>query len=63
MRSVRSQVKLITDPNITRYISRLGARLVANSDTPNYPFTFFVVDDPSINAFAGPGGYIGEGIN
>jgi len=59
MRSVRSQVKLISDPNITRYISRLGARLVANSDTPNYPFTFFVVDDPSINAFAGPGGYIG----
>ncbi|VAW76881.1 Exported zinc metalloprotease YfgC precursor [hydrothermal vent metagenome] len=59
MRSVRSQATLVTDPNINSYIRQLGARLVANSDTPNYPFTFFVVDDPSINAFAGPGGRIG----
>jgi len=59
MRSVRSQVTLVSDPNVNRYIRQLGARLVANSDTPNYPFTFFVVDDPSVNAFAGPGGYIG----
>ncbi len=59
MRSVRSQAKLVADPHINRYISQLGARLVAASDTPNYPFTFFVVDDPSINAFAGPGGRIG----
>ena len=59
MRSVRSQVKLVSDPNINSYIRQLGARLVVNSDTPNYPFTFFVVNDPSVNAFAGPGGYIG----
>ena len=59
MRSVRSQVKLVSDPNINSYIRQLGARLVTNSDTPNYPFTFFVVSDPSVNAFAGPGGYIG----
>ncbi len=36
MRSVRSQVKLVGDPNINSYIHQLGARLVANSDTPNY---------------------------
>jgi len=59
MRSVRSQATLVSDPHINRYIDQLGARLVASSDTPNYPFTFFVVDDPSINAFAGPGGRIG----
>ena len=59
MRSVRAQATLITDPDIEGYISQLGARLVANSDAPAYPFTFFVVDNPEINAFAGPGGYIG----
>jgi predicted Zn-dependent protease len=59
MHSVRSQATLVSDPHVNHYIRQLGARLVTNSDTPNYPFTFFVVDDPSINAFAGPGGRIG----
>ncbi|HFD79846.1 MAG TPA: M48 family peptidase, partial [Gammaproteobacteria bacterium] len=59
MRSIRSQATLVSDPWINAYIRQLGARLVAASDAPSYPFTFFVVADPSINAFAGPGGYIG----
>ena len=59
MRSVRAQTTLVTDPDINDYISRLGHRLVAASDAPNYPFTFFVVNNPAVNAFAGPGGYIG----
>ncbi len=59
MRSVRHQATLVTDPHVNRYIRQLGARLVTNSDSPGYPFTFFVVDDPSVNAFAGPGGRIG----
>jgi predicted Zn-dependent protease len=59
MQSVRAQATLVSDPDLNRYIQRLGARLVANSDAPGYPFTFFIVQDPSVNAFAGPGGYIG----
>jgi len=59
MRSIRQQARLIDDPDIDGYIVQLGQRLAANSDTPNYPFRFFVVDDPTVNAFAGPGGYIG----
>jgi beta-barrel assembly-enhancing protease len=59
MRSLRSTVTLIEDPEITTYIQSLGYRLVANSDNPGQEFTFFVVQDPSINAFAAPGGYIG----
>lgn len=59
MHSVRAQARLVSDPDLNQYIKRLGARLVANSDAPGYPFTFFVVQDPSVNAFAGPGGYIG----
>lgn len=59
MRSVRAQATLIDDADIDQYIRQLGSRLVSHSDAPGYPFTFFVVDDPTINAFAGPGGYIG----
>ena len=59
MRSVRAQSTLVNDPHTVGYIRRLGDRLVTHSDAPSYPFTFFVVQDPSVNAFAGPGGYIG----
>jgi len=41
-----------------RYIQQFGARLAATSERPNLPWTFRVVDDPAINAFAIPGGFI-----
>jgi len=59
MRSIRAQTTLVTDPEISGYIKQLGQRLVASSDAPSYPFTFFVVNNSTVNAFAGPGGYIG----
>ena len=45
MNSIRAQATLINDPQIDGYIRQLGDRLVANSDAPSYPFTFFVVKD------------------
>ena len=59
MRQLRHSVPLVHDPEIDAYVTSLGNRLVASSDSPGTSFTFFVVKDPSINAFAGPGGYIG----
>jgi predicted Zn-dependent protease len=59
MRQLRNAVTIIEDPEITTYIQSLGYKLVANSDNPGQGFTFFVVQDPTINAFAAPGGYIG----
>lgn len=59
MRTVRRSVKIIDDPEIEEYIQNLGYRLVAGADPQPYHFSFFVVQDPEINAFAGPGGYIG----
>ncbi len=58
MRSLRQQVDLVEDPAINAYVNTLGYRLLGSANT-ELPFTFFVVDDPNINAFAGPGGYIG----
>jgi len=40
------------------YVNRIGQSLVANSDRPSMQFTFTVLDNPDINAFATPGGYI-----
>ncbi|HET8808294.1 MAG TPA: M48 family metalloprotease [Methylophaga sp.] len=56
---LQQQVDLIQDPELNDYIKGLGNRLVASSDAPSLPFTFFMVSDPSINAFAAPGGFIG----
>ncbi|GAB4272063.1 MAG: M48 family metallopeptidase [Methylomicrobium sp.] len=58
-RSLHSQVVINQDAEIQQYIESIGQKLVANSDTPGNPFHFFVVMDNAINAFAGPGGYIG----
>ncbi len=59
MRQLRSQIPFIEDPEITTYIRNLGHRLARNSDAPQQPFTFFILKEDSINAFAAPGGYIG----
>ncbi len=58
-RSLHAKLEINTDPEILDYIQSVGARLAASSDAPAQNFTFFVVNDPVINAFAGPGGYIG----
>ena len=46
------------DPELQAYVNRVGQRLVAASDKPDMTFTFTVIDNPDINAFATPGGYI-----
>ncbi len=58
-RSLHSQVSINQDAEVQEYIQSIGQKLVANSDTPGNAFHFFVVLDNDINAFAGPGGYIG----
>ncbi len=60
MRSLRTRMTIIDEPPIDEYIEGLGNALAANSDrSRDIDFTFFVVDDGEINAFAAPGGYIG----
>ncbi len=58
-RSLHSQISINQDAEIQQYIQTIGEKLAANSDTPGNPFHFFVVLENNINAFAGPGGYIG----
>ncbi|WP_373524955.1 M48 family metallopeptidase [Nostoc sp.] len=53
-----SQVKLYRNSEVNSYVEQIGRRLAANSDRPNLPFTFQVVEDNAINAFATLGGYV-----
>ena len=49
----------LDDPDVESYLNQLGGRLAAASNDPGIGFYFFGVNDPSINAFAMPGGFIG----
>lgn len=49
----------IDDPEVTGYVNRVGRRLVSASQNPSGRFTFFVLRDRQINAFATFGGYVG----
>ncbi|MCU7919676.1 MAG: M48 family metalloprotease [Candidatus Thiodiazotropha sp. (ex Epidulcina cf. delphinae)] len=59
MLSVRKSGSVLDDPLITEYIQQLGDKLLKQSEAIGQKFTFFVIDKPEINAFAGPGGHIG----
>lgn len=59
MRNIRMSGQIVEDPQITEYINEIGHRIAAHANDGDHSFTFFVVDDPNINAFALPGGYVG----
>ena len=46
------------DSTTQRYVSGVGERIAKVSHLPNLEWRFTVIDDPSVNAFAMPGGYI-----
>jgi len=46
------------DPNVTAYVDRIGQRLAKVSELPNVKFTFTVLNDDIVNAFALPSGYV-----
>ena len=60
---VDKQSKLVTDPVINEYVNRVSQNVARNSDL-KVPLTVKVIDDPSINAFALPGGflYVNSGV-
>lgn len=58
MRILRASRPVINDPVLSEYIDSLGHRLVANANDVKTPFTFFMIRDRNINAFAFFGGYV-----
>ncbi|NET41963.1 M48 family metallopeptidase [Okeania sp. SIO2B3] len=51
-------LKIYRDRAANEYINRIGQRLAAASPRPDIPYTFQVVEDDSINAFATMGGFV-----
>lgn len=59
LRQLRGYELVLDDPLLDGYLQNLGYRLASRSDRPRQPFTFFLMRDRQINAFATIGGYIG----
>jgi predicted Zn-dependent protease len=63
---VRRHMNVVHNPYLNEYVARVGKRLVSSREAQEsgFPFTFEVVADPSINAFALPGGpmFINTGL-
>lgn len=60
MEEGRHDPTYIADLDVDQYLTRLGRKLAAHAPQPlAQTITVFAVRDPSINAFALPGGYIG----
>lgn len=58
VRQLRAYDLLVEDPQIDEFFSSMGFSLVSHSDQPKAAFTFVVLDQPVINAFAAPGGVV-----
>lgn len=59
LNQVRQVENVVNDPEVESYIQSIGYQLASHSDNTEQSFTFFVVNNSAINAFAGPGGMIG----
>ncbi|MFN7937620.1 MAG: M48 family metallopeptidase [Bryobacteraceae bacterium] len=61
---IEKQVAVVNNAQLVDYVNRIGKKLVAQPEAGQYPYTFKVVYDKSINAFALPGGpsYVHTGL-
>jgi len=58
------QLPMLNNGRVDNYVNALGRRLASNAPGERYPYSFKVVNDPAINAFALPGGpiYVNRGV-
>ncbi len=59
MRRARHELNIVDDPELNEYIQQLGQKLVSHTSAAGQTFHFFIIDDPTINSFSVPGGYVG----
>ena len=55
---IKAEMGVYNDAELQRYVSDIGMRLAKLSERPNLPWQFTVIDQPAVNAFAVPGGFI-----
>ncbi len=49
---------LLDNPAVQQYVNRVGRWLTLQTERPDLPWQFGVLDDNDVNAFAAPGGYV-----
>lgn len=49
---------LVKDDQLQRYVNTIGRWVAAQSERPDLPWHFGVIESADVNAFAAPGGYI-----
>jgi predicted Zn-dependent protease len=59
VRQIRASGGYMNDPEVNDYLNNLGRRLAFATNDGGIDFEFFAVPDPTINAFALPGGFVG----
>jgi predicted Zn-dependent protease len=57
-KEVSATMGLYEDQKLQDYVQELGLKMAKASERPSLPWTFGIIDDASVNAFALPGGYI-----
>src|SRR5260221_7003786 len=57
-KAVLAEYGAYDDSTVQKYVSGVGLKLAKASQLPDLDWHFTVIDDPSVNAFAMPGGYI-----
>ncbi len=55
---IRQQFGVVENDKLQKYVTEIGKKLLVNIDDPEFQFHFTVLDEPAINAFAVPGGYV-----
>lgn len=56
--AARGRLPLVGDPDVLRLVRRVGGRIASHLEDSFFDYHFAVIRDPSINAFAVPGGYV-----
>ena len=57
-REMRKKGMILGDPEVSEYIEQIGHELSSYAEEGQHQFSYFVIKDPDINAFAIPGGFI-----
>jgi len=58
VREIRGSSEYLNDPEVNGYLNELGNRLVTAIPGAPFDFEFLAIADPTINAFALPGGFV-----
>lgn len=61
---IEKQVSVVNNGELTAYVRRIGDKLAATPEAGGFPYTFRVVNDKNVNAFALPGGpaFVNSGL-